>query len=424
MFAADPLEEQPAAIAGGDRNGARAVPKPEIALREAIRAAGLALGFARVGFTAAEPDLEAGQALAAWRRAGHAGRLAYLLEPASRHDPRALLPAARTVIVAALPYPTARTDGGALAGSLARFAQGPDYHFVVRGALTDLAARAAALAGRPLRSRICVDTSPLLEHAFAARSGVGFTGRNTLTVVPRLGSYVVLGELLLDLELPPDPPLASRCGRCTRCLAACPTGALVEPYTLDARRCISYLTIELKGSIPREMRPLVGAWVFGCDRCQEVCPHNAVRSRQGSERGAWSARSPIEGKSLVDLLQLGAAAYRRLVQGTALRRLSRPHLARNAAVALGNRGELAAVPALSATLEGDSSSLVREHAAWALGQVVARAALSPGSERPQPGIPLVQQALAALERARIADPAAEVREEAARARAATRAGLP
>lgn len=394
-----------------------------VALREAIRAAGLELGFGRVGFAAADPDLDAARALDAWRCAGQAGALAYLLEPASRHDPRALLPAARTVIVAALPYPARAPDGGALAGSLARFAWGPDYHDVVRAGLTALAARAEALAGRALRSRICVDTAPLLERAFAARAGVGFAGRNTLSIAPGLGSYFVLGELLVDLGLPPDPPLAPRCGRCTRCLAACPTGALVAPYTLDARRCISYLTIELQGSIPRELRPHIGIAVFGCDRCQERCPYNAARSRRELQPAMPLPRATLQGTDLVDLLRLRSAAYRRLVRGTALRRLSRPRLARNAAVALGNLGALASAPALCAALDGDSSPLVREHAAWALGQLLARAAASPGGE-PRDGEALVRQARAALDRARAADPAAEVRDEAALARSETGASAP
>lgn len=375
----------------------------------------------RVGFAAADPDLEAARALDAWREAGHAGELSYLIAPPVRHDPRALLPEARTVIVAALPHPTAPPAGGVRPALIARFARGDDYHDQVRSRLLALAARASALADRAVRSRACVDSAPLLEHAFAARAGVGFAGRHTLTIVPGIGSHVALGELLVDLALPPDPPLEPRCGRCTRCLDACPTGALLGPYTLDARRCIAYLTVELKGSIPRDLRPSIGGWVFGCDRCQEVCPHVA-RRRSGAPFPPV-ARSPLQGLDLVDLLRLGSAAHRRLSRGTALQRVSRPRLARNAAVALGNLGDLGVVPDLCRALREDSSALVREHVAWALGRLAAREGWL-GAVPPGPGdcAALVRQALEALARARDLDPAVEVREEADLAHRAATAG--
>lgn len=420
MRAPDPPEAPPWRVSAAEPWGVpgpgaplpHELPSPETALREAIRAAGLELGFVRVGFAAAEPDFDAARALDAWREAGHAGELSYLSAPPERHDPRALLPEARTVIVAALPHPAAPPAGGARPALIARFSRGDDYHDQVRSRLLALAGRAAALADRAVRSRACVDSAPLLEHAFAARAGVGFTGRHTLTIVPGAGSHVALGELLVDLALPPDPPLEPRCGRCTRCLDACPTGALLGPFTLDARRCIAYLTIELKGAIPRDLRPSIGGWVFGCDRCQEICPYVAARRRSGAPSPP-AARSPLQGLDLVDLLRLGSAAHRRLSRGTALQRVSRPRLARNAAVALGNLGDLGVVPDLCRALQEDSSALVREHAAWALGRLAAREG-RPGAVPPDPsgGAALVRQASEALARARDLDPAVEVREEA------------
>jgi epoxyqueuosine reductase len=254
-----------------------------------------------------------------------------------------------------------------LGAEIARYAQGADYHGVLKQRLRELADRIADLTG-PLLARACVDTPPLTEHAAAARAGVGFVGRNTLTIVPRVGSYVLLGELLVDLALPADEPAAPRCGRCRRCLDACPTGALVGPYQLDARRCISYLTIELRGPIPHELRPLMGQRVFGCDVCQQVCPYNHLRRPPPPDEQLGS-RNELAAPSLVDLLWLGSAAYRRLTRGTALERVSRSRLARNAAVALGNTTDPAAIGPIASALTGHPNALVRGHAAWALGRL-------------------------------------------------------
>jgi epoxyqueuosine reductase len=217
-------------------------------------------------------------------------------------------------------------------------------------------------------ARACVDTAPFLERAAAARAGVGFVAKSTLILVPGLGTSVLLGELLCDVEIAPSSAIAPGCGACTACLEACPTGAFVAPHVLDARRCISYLTIEHSGPIPRDLRPLIGNRVFGCDVCQDVCPHNA-----SSQPRPWDPElRPDEARSgldLVELLELRSGPHKKLVRRSALRRTHRASFARNAAVALGNSKDPRAVPALARALEENSSALVRSHAAWALGRL-------------------------------------------------------
>jgi epoxyqueuosine reductase len=291
-------------------------PAPDSALREpsrlahAIREAALALGFARVGFCAVQPFREAASALSGWLAEGRHGEMAFMAA-AGRADPGALLPGAQTLVVVALPYE--RGPGGAeergaarplpLVGRVARYARGADYHGVMKVRLRQLADRCAELSGRPVHARPCVDTAPLLEREAARRGGVGFTAKNTMTIAPGLGSYVLLGELLVELELSPSEPIAAGCGSCRTCLDACPTGAFVDAYTLDARRCISYLTIELKGAIPPALRPSIGSWVFGCDICQEVCPFNRS-ARPQPHAGVLAGRPALGEIELVSLLEL------------------------------------------------------------------------------------------------------------------------
>ncbi len=240
------------------------------------------LGFARAAIVPIEAPRR--HALyASWLAAGHAGEMAYLASPAHlepRSDLRALLASARSLVVVALAY--GRTDPvpaeRLLRGRIARYARGEDYHLVMRDRLVALADRLAQQLGRPVASRPCVDSAPVLEREWAERGGLGFVAKNTMLIAPGAGSYVVLGELLVDADLAPTAPEAPpkpRCGSCRSCLDACPTGAFVDAYLLDARRCISYLTIEHHGIIPRELRAAIGTWVFGCDVCQEVCPFNA-----------------------------------------------------------------------------------------------------------------------------------------------------
>jgi epoxyqueuosine reductase len=337
------------------------------------------LGFAR----AAVVPIEAPRRHAlyrSWLASGHAGTMAYLAAPehiAQRGDLRALLATARSLIVVALAYDRADPvpPDALLRGRIARYARGEDYHLVMRDRLVALAGRIAAALGRPVASRPCVDSAPVLEREWAERAGVGFVAKNTMLIAPGLGSYVVLGELLVDAELAPtapEEPPRPRCGACRSCLDACPTGAFVDAYVLDARRCISYLTIEHRGAIPRELRPALGTWVFGCDVCQEVCPFNA-----GSGASAGAVDPGLRPRSLdhalpdlVALAAKGANQLRRLVKRTALRRVPRDALLRNVAVALGNTGDPRAVPALVGLL-AHPSAVVRGHAVWALGELGA-----------------------------------------------------
>jgi epoxyqueuosine reductase len=251
---------------------------------------------------------------------------------------------------------------------VARYARGEDYHDVLRKKLRRLADAVANLLGRPVLARHCVDTAPLLERAAAERAGLGFASKSTMTIIPGVGSYVMLGELLVDAEITVDAPIAPRCGSCRSCLDACPTGAIVDAHVVDARRCISYLTIELNGPIPRELRPLIGLRVFGCDICQDVCPFNASAEHKPSAP-ELAPRPSLAAPDLIDLLELGSARYRQLVKGTALRRTHRAQLARNAAVALGNSKDARAVIPLARAVAAHTSALVRGHAAWALGEI-------------------------------------------------------
>jgi epoxyqueuosine reductase len=372
----------------------------EASLTAAIRRQALELGFVRVGFARAERFATAAKRLESWLGSGHAGTMSYLAGGTDRADPHALLAEAQTIIAVALPYPAGpglgwprRSRDGGPAAAVARYARGDDYHRVLKDKLRVLALRCEELVGRPVLSRSCVDTAPLLEREAALRAGIGFTGKSTMTIAPGIGSYIVIGELLVDIELEPDEPIAQGCGSCRACLDACPTRAFIGEWLLDARRCISYLTIEYRGVIARELRPLMGSRVFGCDVCQEVCPFNASSAPRAAAP-ELAPRAALDAIGLVELLEMRSAAYRRLVRGSALRRASRTQLARNAAIALGNSGDERAVGPLVASLRSDARALVRGHAAWALGRLGGA------------------QARSALEAARRGDPDAWVREEA------------
>jgi epoxyqueuosine reductase len=344
-----------------------------------------ALGFHRVGLTPVEPAARH-DLYRAWLDAGRHGEMGYLATPehvAARADARALLAGARTLVAVALSYahdapgapvvPAERLAGGPR-GLVARYAQGADYHMVMKGKLARLAARIAEHAGRAVAVRPCVDTAPLLERDAAERAGLGFVGKNTMLIAPGLGSWILLGELLLDVDAAVPAAAAvgradKHCGACRACLDACPTGAFSDAFVLDARRCISYLTIELVGPMPRELRPLVGTRIFGCDVCQEVCPWNGgSRSGEAPAAPELAPTAARRAPELVALLGLGSAQFRKLVRRSALRRVHREQLLRNVCVALGNAGDVAAVPALRGAL-ADRHPLVRAHAAWALGRL-------------------------------------------------------
>ena len=356
-----------------------------------IAALGRELGFVRLAVVPI--DAPRRQAMyERWLEAGHAGEMAYLAAPehvAQRADLRTLLATARSLVVVALAY--GRVDpippDALLRGKIARYARGEDYHLVMRDRLVLLADRLAAALGRPVASRPCVDSAPVHEREWAERGGLGFIAKNTMMIAPGIGSYVVLGELLVDAELAeaaPSEPSRPRCGSCRSCLDACPTQAFVDAYVLDARRCISYLTIEHHGVIPRELRASIGTWVFGCDICQEVCPFNAGAGPAASEIDPLLGPRSLE-HALPDLVALagkGANQLRQLVKRTALRRVPRDVLLRNVAVALGNTHDPRAIPALVALL-GHRAPLVRGHAVWALAELGASEMLA-GHADPDP----------------------------------------
>jgi epoxyqueuosine reductase len=339
---------------------------------QVIEAAAHAVGFARVGAAPLAP-LPRAAFLAQWLAEGRAGEMRYLTERTeARLDPRAEFAWARSIIVAAWRYPPPPPPDPAwrvrLTGRLAAYAGGVDYHERVAAMLDALAAR-LRVAFPAARFLAYVDTGPLLERDWAARAGLGWTGKHTLVLDRAAGSYFLLGELLTDLELDAGPPLSDHCGGCTRCVAACPTEALDGRYVMDPRRCISYLTIEQRGPIPAALRPLMDNWIFGCDLCQQACPWN------GDAASAWSHELVPH---LPGVLALDEAAFRARYRRTAVWRTKRAGLLRNAAVALGNSGNPDAVSPLARALTGDPAPLVRGHAAWALGRLggaPARAAL-------------------------------------------------
>ena len=347
------------------------------ALTTEVKKAASRLGFSLAGVcpAVAPPGAER---FDAWLAAGYAGQMRYLDDRRSAyHDPRRVLDGARSVVMLAMNYRTAEPAvPRAGEGRVSRYAWGSvDYHDLIRNRLDELADLLLAWEPRA-KVRGVVDTAPLLEREFAQLAGLGWLGKNTLLLNRQEGSWFFLAALLTDLELDYDAPHeADHCGTCRACLDACPTGAFPQPYLLDASRCISYLTIELRDAVPAELRPGIGEWLFGCDVCQEVCPWNArapeVRDAAFQPRGD---ANPID---LIALFDLDDAAFRERFRHTALWRPKRRGLLRNAAVALGNRPAPRAIPALIRGLN-DEEPLVRGACAWALGryeQLGARAAL-------------------------------------------------
>jgi epoxyqueuosine reductase len=329
-------------------------------LADRVKAAARERGFERAAIGPAEPP-EHGAAFAAWLEAGHAGTMDYLARTrAKRLDPRLVLPGARSLIACALNYHQGRRPDGP--AHVARYAWGKDYHAVMEPRLHGILALIQALVPGA-EGRVYVDTGPLLERELAARAGLGWIGKNTMLLHPDLGSYFFIGAILTTAELAFDTLLPDRCGTCTRCLEACPTGAFAAPYVLDARLCISYLTIEHRGAIPEHQREAVGGLAFGCDVCQDVCPWN----RKAPET-LEPAFDPREVPTLAELATMDERTYRERLRGSPLRRARRAGLARNAAVALGNAGSPEARPALVAALR-DRDVMVRAHAAWALGRL-------------------------------------------------------
>jgi len=328
-----------------------------------------ALGFGAAGIAAVTTMDPA--PFRAWLEAGHAAGMDYLARHLPlRADLPSVLPGARSVICAALPYP-GPWDGESVVGAVAKYARGADYHDVVRERLTllwdELQREYPEATGR-----IFVDSGPLPERELARRAGVGWVGRHSCLIHPELGTRFVLGEILTTLALEPTPPITGGCGTCRRCLDACPTGALTEPGIVDARRCLSYLTIEHKGPLPRELRPLLGTRLFGCDACQDACPHNQkVLNIDSPLTPSLDLLAP----DLPALLLMPVADFHRRFRGTPLHRAKRRGVLRNTCVVLGNLGDLTNIPVLMYALH-DHEPLVRGHAAWALGRLGAREALA------------------------------------------------
>jgi len=350
-------------------------------MTESVRQCARELGFDDCRFTTAEPPVS-GTRFQDWLAQGRQGEMAYLERNAhKRIDPSRVLPGARSVIALAACYagddPAEReTDVEAPrrmppppsrpTGLVARYARFADYHEVLGERLSRLAHFVDQLGGSETRSLWYVDTGPILERDLAQRAGLGFIGKHTNLVSRRLGNWIFLAEILTTLELTPDAAETNRCGSCRRCLAACPTGAITAPFQLDARLCISYLTIELKGPIPPPLRPAIGNRIYGCDDCLAACPWNRF-GREGHLMKA-SAKAELTTPDLVELLALDEAQFKARFAGTPMVRTKRRGLLRNVCVALGNSGDTGALPALERAAT-DPEPLIAEHARWAIAQL-------------------------------------------------------
>ncbi len=363
------------------------------------------LGFDLFGVTTPDAPAHLG-VYEDWLSAGQHGEMAYLASETARGkraDPRLILPECRSILVLAIRYPApgsllppSQRPGGAgrfplavesqavdspdhqappsqTAGKIAAYAWGEDYHEVLVERLRRLVAGLEARLGYRVANRCYTDTGPLLERDLAQRAGLGWIGKNTCLIHPGMGSYFFLAEILLGIELPPDLPFPhDRCGTCTRCIDACPTGCILPDRTLDARRCISYLTIELKGAMPRDLRPYTGHWVFGCDVCQQVCPWNRFARANGD--AAFAPRPGLPDPELINELALSEEQFRRKFKASPVRRAKRRGYLRNVAIAMGNRIDARFASALIHALYHDPEPLVRSHAAWALGRMGSKEA--------------------------------------------------
>jgi len=352
-------------------------------VKSRIRQRAAELGFDACQITSAEPPASA-MRLQEWLAQNRHGEMHYLARNAAKRiDPQRVLSGARSILTLAvsyhrLPDVTAQHDRAGVSASrdlagptglVARYARHQDYHDVLAEPLRQLVAFLSELGGALTQSLWYVDTGPLLERDLAQRAGLGFIGKHTNLISRRLGNWFFLAEILTTLGLEPDGSEKNRCGSCTRCLAACPTAAITAPFELDARRCISYLTIELKGSIPLEFRRLIGSRIYGCDDCLEACPWNrfAVESRLMQS----ARREDLSTPDLIQLLSLDDAGFKARFAGTPILRAKRRGFLRNVCVALGNVGTSAAIPALT-TAASDPEPLIAEHARWAIDEIEHR----------------------------------------------------
>jgi epoxyqueuosine reductase len=358
-----------------------------MSLTDRIKTEARRVGFDLVGVTSSKPPPHF-PIYKEWVRKGRHAEMDYLAGERALHrreNPELILPECRSILLLGMRYPDPRQADEAASddltaagpsGRVAAYAWGADYHDVIPELLKALVAFIEREVGEPVSNRWYTDTGPVLERDFAQRAGLGWIGKNTCLIDPQSGSYYLLAEILLGLELRPDEPIRSdHCGTCTRCLEACPTSCILPDRTLDAGRCISYLTIELKGPIPEDLRPRMGNWVFGCDICQEVCPWNQRFSFTGVET-PLAARQEIPRPNLSEELSLTPEAFNIKFKGSPIKRAKRRGYLRNVAVALGNHGGLQDIPALKKTLMDEAEPLVRRHAAWALGQIGGESALN------------------------------------------------
>ena len=338
---------------------------------QAVKQIAAAAGFDLCGIApaAALPEL---RFLCEWLDRGYAGEMQYLHRTADRRaDVRNVLPGAQSVISLAVvyntdrPYSTENADPARAA--VARYAWGDDYHVVIERRLSSVIDRLRELAGDRFEARAYVDTGPVQERVYAQHAGLGWIGKNACLINPELGSWIFLAAIISTLPLDPDAPSLDQCGTCTLCIDACPTGALVEPRVLDSTRCLSYLTIELKGPIPEEHRRAVGEHAYGCDICQEVCPWNLLPSVGATQDAAWQPRSALDGPKLLDLWRRSDDELRALLKGSAMKRAGLIRLRRNLAVAIGNAGGTEAIDALMHHAAPTCADpLVEEHVAWAV----------------------------------------------------------
>jgi epoxyqueuosine reductase len=358
-------------------------------MKAAIQQRALELGFDDCRFTTATPPDHAGS-FQNWVAAGQQGEMTWLARNAEKRlDPQKVLPGAKTIIILATSYhaptvgqassvssqvPSDSTTPAKPTGTIARYAQYTDYHDVLAPGLKELATFIADHSGKSghgeIKSLWYVDTGPLLERDLAQRAGLGFAGKHTNLISRRLGNWFFLSEIITTLEIEPDTPEKNHCGSCTRCLTACPTNAITAPFQLDARRCISYFTIELKGSIPEEFRPAIGNRIYGCDDCLAACPWN--RFARAGQLMKPHARADLTEPNLLELLALNHAEFKKRFTGTPILRTKRRGFLRNVCVALGNTGTAAALPHLTEAAH-DAEPLIVEHAQWAIKKIASRA---------------------------------------------------
>jgi epoxyqueuosine reductase len=340
-------------------------------LKETIKTKARQLGFLLAGVTTPEPPPHY-STFENWLAQGHHGTMDYLVRDRSRvrrANPLEILPECKSILVLATPYspPLPMEEGVGMMGQIASYAWGEDYHDILPMRMKELVQFIEEQVGGPVKNRLYTDTGPILERDLAQRAGIGWIGKNTCLIHPKHGSYFLLSEIFLDLALEPDPPFVTdHCGTCTLCIEACPTDCILPNRTIDATRCISYLTIELKDEIPTELRERMGDWVFGCDICQMVCPWNRF-AREGDS--AFGSEDPIH--SLTEELTISTPKFNQRFKRSPIKRAKRRGYLRNVAVALGNTGDMLALPVLQNALNPEEP-MVREHAQWAIEKIEQR----------------------------------------------------